>query len=469
MDSRILELHKAYVDWSKSVSKVVAEHMKLTKENALRSCLEILKQNPLDMAYQVEQKLKNKQPIKQLEGIPFGVKDAFLVEWTKSTWGAKILENYQSPYTATVVKKLLDEWAILIAKENLDQFGHWSTTENSYFGPTYNAKFPNKVAGWSSGGSAANVASGVTVFSIWEDTGGSIRQPAWYNGVVGFKPSYGKVSRYGVQWYSPSLDTVWPIAKTVKDVAIVMNAISGKDKHDMTSVEHKPVDIENIEKYDFKNKKIGYYKSFMEYKWLDPDIKKSIEETFSLLKDKWAKIEELDFFDGKSLVATYYVIAMAETASELARLDGIKYGYRSKEAKTWRDVYMKTRGEWFSEETKSRIVLWNQILSQGFSSKYYQKALLARQKFIDHFKKDFEKVDFIISPVTPMKVPNIGETMDDPIAMYMSDLYTVGFSLWKLPTLSLPANSPTGIQITWAYNTDNEVIKFGYNLDKLFV
>ncbi len=461
----ITSIHKDYLSGKYSCEDFIKGKLKKAKENTLNSCLLVLEDSALEKARFVDEKIKTGQKLKSLEGIPFGVKDTFLVNGTITTGSSKILEHYVAPYTATVVQKLLDEWAILIAKENNDAFGHGSTTENSHFGPTKNAIDPTLVAGWSSGWSAVNVKADITTFSIGEDTWWSIRQPAWYNHVVWLKPTYGSVSRYGCMAYASSLDTVWPIAKSVEDVSMIMDVIAGKDSKDLTTIDYKSSKIR--EKIDFSKVTIGYYKSFMESKALDPKIKQSIDEVFSKAKEKGATLKSLDFFNDELLIATYYIIAMAETASNLSRIDGIKYGYRKSDVEDLKSLYEESRFFGFSEETKRRIISGNQVLSQGFLDKYYTKALVAREKLIQHFQKDFKEVDFIISPVTPQLPPKIWTTLEDPLAMYMSDIYTVGFSLGKLPTISMPISSPTGIQITWDYAKDTELLQFAYNLDIL--
>lgn len=467
--SSIQSIHQDYLSGKYSCESFIKGKIKKAKENTLNSCLLVFEDSAIQQAKLVDKKIKAWEKLKELEWIPFWAKDTFLVQDTITTWSSMILEKYRAPYTATVIQRLLDQWAILIAKENNDAFWHGSTTENSHFWPTKNAIDPTLVAGWSSWGSAVNVSADITTFSIGEDTGWSIRQPAGYNQVVWLKPSYGSVSRYGCMAYASSLDTVGPIAKSVSDIDIIMDAIAGKDQKDFTSIEYKKGKLEDLEWFDFSKVRVGYYKSFLESSALDTEIKSSIESTFAKLKEKWATVKALDFFNDELLIATYYIIAMAETASNLSRIDGIKYGYRKADADDLKSLYEDTRYAGFSEETKRRIISGNQVLAQWFLDKYYTKALIAREKLIKHFKKDFEEVDFIISPVTPQKAPKIGTTLKDPVAMYMSDIYTVGFSLGKLPTISLPLQSPTGIQITWDYTKDALLLKFAHNLDILCV
>jgi len=420
-----------------------------------------------NIARLIDEKIRQNKLLNVLEGIWFWVKDVFLVEWTITSAWSKILSNYIAPYTATVVQKLLDSWAILLAKENCDSFGHGSTNENSHYWFVKNAFDNSLVSWWSSWGSAVNVAIKNTVFSIGEDTGWSIRQPASYNQVVWFKPSYGTVSRHWVIAYASSLDTVWPIANSVKDIAIVMDVIAWKDPKDATSREKTKSYVDHLESINWKGKRIWYYKSFMNPNILDKEIFDNIQNVINECQSKWAKIIELESFDHELLVATYYIIAMAESASNLSRIDWTRYGLSSKEAKNIKDLYLKSRGEWFSEETKRRIVLWNQVLSQGYAEKYYTKARVARQKLIEQTNNDFNKVDMIISPVTAHMPPKIWESLNDPIKMYMSDVFTVWFSLSKIPTIALPIKWFSALQLSTAYAEDYEAIRYAYNIELL--
>lgn len=468
--SLIRTIHQDLVNKKYTCIELITRRIALAKENKQNANVLVLEESALEKAAQVDIKIARGEEIGLLEWIPFGAKDTFLVEGTVATGAAQILQSYVSPYTATSVQKLLDAGAILLVKENCDAFGHGSSTENTMHGPTKNALDEWLVAGGSSGGSAVNVAADVTVFSLGEDTGWSIRQPAWYNQVYGHKVSYGMVSRYGCMAYASSLDTIWPIARSLEDIDIVLHTIAGVDTHDMTTsmYEEKQVFLSSVSQWDTekllsrKNTpiKVGYYTSFFDTPALDPTIKAAVQKLFDTLTNKWIQVVPLSFFDDKLLVSTYYTIAMAETSSNLSRIDGIKYGQRV-EDKDLLGLYMASRDEGFPAETKRRIVVWNQVLSQGFLDKYYQKALLARKQLSEKFTEDFTQVDFIISPVTPNIVPAIWQVTNDPLTMYMSDLYTVGFSLWQLPTVTLPGKTPTWIQITGSYGTDYEVIRMG--------
>jgi len=426
----------------------------------------ILAESALKQAAEFDKKIANGNQLTGLEGIPFGVKDVYLLQGTVSTASSNILKNYKSPYTATSIQKLIDAGAIPIAKENCDQFGHGSTNENSVFGATKNAHDDNKVAGGSSGGSAVNVATGNTLFSIGGDTGGSIRQPAGYNKVFGFKPTYGRISRYGLMAYTSSSDCVGPFANTVKDIATTLNIMSGKDGKDQTTVVSDQIDINAFSKEIPGNTTVGVYTSFLNNPSLDPSIKAAFNSLIDKLKAKGVTVKELDFFDGDTLTATYYIIALAETASNLSRIDGIAYGSRAMDRDTLVNTYLDTRSEGFSEETKKRIIAGNQVLSVGYSEEIYKKALIVRKGIEAKFVKDFKEVDFILSPTSPLLAPTIGDSLKDPLTMYLSDMYTVGFSLGGLPTLSAPFDVPSNVQITAKKGNDESILKFAYAIEQ---
>ena len=426
----------------------------------------ILAESALKQAADFDKQLASGKQLSGLEGIPFGVKDVYLLKGTISTASSNILKNYKSPYTATAIQKLIDAGAIPVSKENCDQFGHGSTNENSIFGTTKNAFDDSKVAGGSSGGSAVNVAQKNTVFSIGGDTGGSIRQPAGYNNVFGFKPTYGRVSRYGLMAYTSSSDCVGPFAETVKDIATTLNVMSGKDGKDQTSVESTSIDVNAFSKDIPAGTKVGVYKTFINHPSLDPSIKKEFHVLIEKLKDSGVTVKELDFFDGDTLTATYYIIALAETASNLSRIDGIAYGNRAMDKDSLASTYLDTRSEGFSEESKRRIIAGNQVLSVGYSDDIYKKALTVRKGIEAKFVKDFNEVDFILSPTAPSLPPTIGQSLKDPLTMYLSDMYTVGFSLGGLPTLSAPFEVANNVQITAAKGKDEEILRFAYAIEQ---
>jgi aspartyl-tRNA(Asn)/glutamyl-tRNA(Gln) amidotransferase subunit A len=458
MDSQIRNIHQQLVSKEISCVSLIQEKLNLLKANLYSSVNSLLENSALELAKKVDAKIANGETIGLLEGIPFGIKDVFMLQGTLATASSKLLKNYKSAYTATAIQKLLDAGAIPIAKENCDSFGHGSSSENTIFGAVKNAINPELVAGGSSGGSAVNVAKDYTVFSIGGDTGGSVRQPAGYNHVYGFKPTYGRISRFGLMAYASSTDCVGPIAKSVEDIRIVLNVMSGKDVKDQTTYASSEIKAENISKRN-TIKTIGYFKNFIESEAIDPQIKADFLASIEKIKAKGIEVKALDFFKSDILVSTYYTLAMAETASNLSRLDGSNFGNRMDD-KNLKESYAITRSENFSDETKRRIVGGNQVLSQGFSDEIYLKGLAIRDSISENFENDFKEVDIIISPVTPGTPPKIGKSLKDPLAMYLSDAYTVGFSLGQLPTLTIPQGTETGLQITAAKNNDELVLKF---------
>lgn len=437
------------------------------KENTYNSVNFLLEEYALEKAAAVDAKIAAGEEIGLLEGIPFGLKDVYMLQGQPAAASSDFLKQYISPYTGTAVQKLLDAGAIPLVKENCDAFGHGSSTENTVFGAAKNAIDSTKVAGGSSGGSAVNVAKGYTTFSLGGDTGGSIRQPAGYNGVYGLKPTYGRISRFGIMAYASSTDVVGPLARTLEDIRIVLNAISGKDYHDQSTIDSAEVpETALTESADAKKMKVGYYKNFIDTEALDEHIKADFIALLIRLKTSGVEVQELDFFDTETLVSTYYTLAMAETASNLARLDGTNFGNRL-EGENLKEIYALTRSENFTEETKRRIVGGNQVLSQGHSEEIYAKARMVRDHIIERFTEEFNEVDIVLSPVSLTPVPTIGENLKDPLAMYLSDAYTVGFSLGGLPTLTAPVGTETGIQITGAMNAEDKVLKFAEFLNSI--
>ena len=457
MESQIKKIHQQLVSKEITCTALVQEKLDLLKKNIYNSVNSTLDVLALDLASKVDAKIANGETIGLLEGIPFGIKDVYMLQGTYTTASSDLLKNYKSPYTATAIQKLLDAGAIPLVKENCDSFGHGSSSENTIFGAVKNAINPELVAGGSSGGSAVNVAKEYTVFSIGGDTGGSIRQPAGYNHIYGFKPTYGRISRFGLMAYASSTDCVGPLAKSIEDIRIVLNVMSGKDPKDQTSIVSSEISENSISTSPVKT--VGYFKNFIESDAIDAQIKADFLASIDKLKAKGIEVKELDFFKSDILVSTYYTLAMAETASNLSRLDGTNYGNRI-EAENLIETYSVTRSENFSEETKRRIVGGNQVLSQGFSDAIYLKGLALRDQISENFSKDFQKVDIILSPVTPSTPPKIGDSLKDPLAMYLSDAYTVGFSLGQLPTLTVPQGTSTGLQITAAKNNDELVLQF---------
>jgi aspartyl-tRNA(Asn)/glutamyl-tRNA(Gln) amidotransferase subunit A len=458
MESQIHKIHQQLMNKEITCTKLIQDRLDLLKPNTHNTVNSLLETLALGLAEKVDAKIENGEDLGLLEGIPFGIKDVYMLQGTLATASSDLLKNYKSPYTATAIQKLLDAGAIPLVKENCDSFGHGSSSENTIFGAVKNARNTDLVGGGSSGGSAVNVAKDFTVFSIGGDTGGSIRQPAGYNNVFGFKPTYGRVSRFGLMAYASSTDCVGPITTSIEDIRIVLNVMSGKDVKDQTSYSSESISASAVLNAD-EIKTVGYFKNFIETDAIDPDIKSDFLASIEKIKATGIQVKKLDFFEADTLVSTYYTLAMAETASNLSRLDGTNYGQRI-EGDNLKDTYSITRSENFSGETKRRIVGGNQVLSQGFSDEIYLKGLNLRDQIVENFEKDFKEVDIILSPVTPNKPPKIGDSLKDPLAMYLSDAYTVGFSLGQLPTLTIPKGTATGLQITAAKNNDELVLKF---------
>jgi len=456
--SQIRKIHTQLKNKEITCTKLIQDKLDLLKSNTHNTVNTLLDTMALELASKVDAKIENGETIGLLEGIPFGVKDVYMVQGTFTTASSDLLKKYKSPYTATAIQKLLDAGAIPLAKENCDSFGHGSSSENTIFGAVKNAINTELVSGGSSGGSAVNVAKDYTVFSIGGDTGGSVRQPAGYNNVFGLKPTYGRISRFGLMAYASSTDCVGPIAKSIEDLRIVLNVMSGKDIKDQTTYASKTISQETILNAD-DIKTVGYFKNFIESDAIDAQIKSDFLASIEKIKAKGIEVKALDFFESETLVSTYYTLAMAETASNLSRLDGTNYGNRI-EGNNLKDTYSITRSENFSEESKRRIVGGNQVLSQGFSDEIYLKGLNLRDQISESFEKNFKDVAIILSPVTPSLPPKIGDSLKDPLAMYLSDAYTVGFSLGQLPTLTIPQGTETGLQITGAKNNDELVLKF---------
>ena len=458
MDSQILKIHQQLVDKEITCTALVQDKLAQLQQNTHNTVNAMLDTMALELAAKVDAKIANGQTIGLLEGIPFGIKDVYMVQGTLTTASSNLLKNYKAAYTATAIQNLLNAGAIPLVKENCDSFGHGSSSENTIFGAVKNAINPALVGGGSSGGSAVNVAKNYTVFSIGGDTGGSVRQPAGYNNVYGLKPSYGRISRYGLMAYASSTDCVGPIAQSIEDIRIVLNVMSGKDIKDQTSYASAEISQSQILNSE-GIKTVGYFKNFVENKAIDPKVKADFLQSIEKIKAKGIEVKALDFFESETLVSTYYTLAMAETASNLSRLDGTNYGNRI-EGDNLKETYSVTRSENFSEETKRRIVGGNQVLSQGFSDEIYLKGLALRDTISSNFENDFKDVDIILSPVTPNTPPKIGDSLKDPHAMYLSDAYTVGFSLGQLPTLTVPQGTATGLQITAAKHNDELVLKF---------
>lgn len=392
----------------------------------------------------------------KLKGLPIAVKDNFCVRGQLTTCSSKILNGFRPPYNATVIEKLENEGALILGKLNMDEFAFGSSCETSCYGPTRNPWDTDYAPGGSSGGSAASVAARLTPWSLGSDTGGSIRQPASLCGIVGLKPTYGRVSRYGLIAFASSLDQIGPLTQNIEDCALLMNIISGYDKKDTTSVDIAVPDFLKSLTEDIKGIKIGIPKEYF-ISGIDPDVKNSITQAIDVFKKLGAHIEEISLPHTEYAVATYYIVAPGEASSNLARFDGMHYGHRTKNLdKTSEsaliDMYSKTRGEGFGDEAKRRILLGTYVLSSGYYDAYYLKALKVRTKIADDFTKAFKNFDCIITPTSPTGAFKIGEKASDPLSMYLSDIFTISANLAGIPAISVPcgftsAKLPVGLQI----------------------
>ena len=405
----------------------------------------------------------------KLAGIPFAIKDNILTKDIRTTCASRILENFVPPYNATVIEKILSEDGIIIGKTNMDEFAMGSSTENSGFFPTKNPWDLTRVPGGSSGGSAAAVASMEAPVALGSDTGGSIRQPAAFCGLVGLKPTYGRVSRYGLVAFASSLDQIGPLTRTVEDCAFIMNLIAGFDPKDSTS-SSQPVPDYLIEiRKDIKNLKIGYIgKNLLEN--VDSQIRELYNGILRRLERDGIGLREINFTYWEYALPSYYVIAPSEASSNLARYDGIRYGYRISNYKNLKELYTKTRTSGFGQEVKRRIILGTFALSSGYYEDYYLKAIKTRALIAKEFKEAFNKVDLIISPVTPEPAFKFGEKLD-PISMYLSDIFTVTANLAGIPASSVPIgltkeNLPIGLQIIGNYFEEGKILNLAYYIEK---
>lgn len=410
------------------------------------------KEAALEKAQKAQRLVDSDEAVSPLAGVPVAIKDNICTKGEITSCASKILYNFKPPYDATVVKKLTAAGMIPCGKVNMDEFAMGSTTETSYYGATKNPWDTDKVPGGSSGGAAAAVAARESVVALGSDTGGSIRQPCSFCGVTGLKPTYGSVSRYGLIAYASSLDQIGPIAKTALDTAAVFSVISGKDEKDGTSADPKPFTLDEIKNTtDLKGKKVGIPSDYFG-EGINEDVAKSVMQAAETLKSLGAEVEEFAMPIVKYAIPTYYIIACAEACSNLSRFDGIKYGYKSPDAKNLREVYFKSRSEGFGMEVKKRIMLGNFVLSSGYFDAYYNKALKAKGLIVKAFGEAFEKYDFLLGPVAPTTALKMGEGLSDPLAMYLGDIYTVMINIAGLPSLALPCGfdrdgMPVGMQL----------------------
>ena len=421
-------------------------------------------------AQKIQEKIDNGEDLGEYAGIPIGIKDNLCMKGTKTTCSSKMLENFVSPYDATVIEKLKDENIISLGKLNMDEFAMGSSTESSYFKKTKNPWNLNKVPGGSSGGSAAAVAANMVPWALGSDTGGSIRQPASLCGVVGLKPTYGLVSRYGLVAFASSLDQIGPITKDVRDSAMLLSLIAGHDEKDTTSEPIEKKDYTKALKNDVKGLKIGVPKEFFG-EGINEEVKKELTKAIETYKELGAEVEEFSLDVAKYALATYYIIACAEASSNLGRFDGIRYGYRTPEYSNLKEIYKKSRSEGFGPEVKRRIILGTYVLSSGYYDAYYKKAQQVRTLVSNEFSKAFKKYDVILTPTSPVTAFNIGEKSNNPLEMYLADICTVSINIAGVPAISIPCGvdsegMPVGMQLIGNKFEEEKILNTAYTFEQ---
>lgn len=456
---------------------------KITVEEATKAVLDNIKkcepqyncyvtvdeEGALKKAKEIQLKIDNNELTGPLAGVPVAIKDNMCTENLLTTCSSKILSNFIPSFSSEAVINLEKAGAVIIGKTNMDEFAMGSTTETSFYGPTKNPRNPEHVPGGSSGGSAAAVAANECFYALGSDTGGSIRQPASYCGVVGMKPTYGRVSRYGLIAYGSSLDQIGPLCKDVTDLANIMEVICSYDSKDSTSVKREDNDFTSALVDDVKGLKIGIPRDYFG-EGLNDEVKDKILKAVEVLKAKGAIVEEFDLSLVEYAIPTYYTIAAAEASSNLERFDGIKYGYRTEEYNGLHNMYKKTRSEGFGPEVKRRIMLGSFVLSSGYYDAYYLKALKVKALIKKAFDDAFSKFDIIIAPAAPTTAPRLGESLADPIAMYLSDIYTISVNLAGLPGVTVPCGVdkdglPIGLQMIGNSFDEHKLIRAAYSYE----
>lgn len=440
------------------------------KENDIKAFVTINKEDAIEKAKEIDKKIEKGEINSKFAGIPIGLKDNLCTKGVKTTCSSKMLENFISPYDATVVEKLKNEGIISLGKLNMDEFAMGASTEYSAFHPTHNPWKLKCVPGGSSGGSAAAVASNEVPWALGSDTGGSIRQPASFCGVVGLKPTYGLVSRYGIVAFASSLDQIGPITKDVTDCAMLLNLIVGHDEKDTTSLDRAKVDYEKSLKTDIKGLKIGIPKEYFG-EGINKEVKDKLMEAVQTYKDMGATVEEFSLDIAEYALATYYIIACAEASSNLGRFDGIRYGYRTKNYTNLKELFRNSRSEGFGSEVKRRIILGTYVLSSGYYDAYYKKALAVRTLVKKEFDKAFEKYDVLLTPASPNVAFEIGTKSNNPLEMYLADICTVPVNIAGLPGISIPCgvdsdNMPIGMQLIGNRFSEETLINAAYAFEQ---
>ena len=464
--TNIFEIREQVLSGKKTAVEFVEEALaKAENAKEFNAFTSLIGDRALERAKEIDEKISKGEKVGELAGVPFVAKDNFLVFGSPSTASSKMLEHFMTPIQATAIEKLENAGAICIGKANLDAFAHGGSTENSAFGVTKNSVDETRVAGGSSGGSAVISALDIVPFTLGTDTGGSIRQPASFNGVYGVKPTYGTVSRFGVVAMASSTDTIGVFAKTAKESELVMRVMAGLDSRDAMTLP----DFWREEKAP-KKAKIGVVKEFLS-EGVDPEVRKVTENYIEKMRKAGHEIVEVSLPMSKYSLAIYYIVVPAEVSSNLARYDGIRYGLRSKEAKNLSEIFGKSRDEGFEAENKRRIMIGSYVLSSGFYDAYYLQAQKARTILINEFDKLFEDVDFLVGPVAPTPAFKIGENVHDPIKMYLADILNVPASLAGLPAISIPAGKteaglPVGVQIIGKMESDSKILALADSLEE---
>lgn len=450
-------------------TKAVLEQI-VSNEDAYNCYVTVEAEKAVERAEQVQEKISTGELNGPLAGVPVAIKDNICTEGTRTTCSSRILGDFVPTYTATAAAALEAAGAIVLGKTNMDEFAMGSTTETSYFGVTKNPWNPEHVPGGSSGGSCAAVAAREAFCALGSDTGGSIRQPSSFCGVTGLKPTYGTVSRYGLIAYGSSLDQIGPVAKDVADCAALLEVLAVHDPKDSTSVQREETDFTAALVQDVKGMRIGIPKDYLG-EGLDPQVRAAVEQAAKVLKEQGAVVEEFDLSLVEYAIPAYYVIASAEASSNLSRFDGVKYGYRTEDYEGLHNMYKKTRSEGFGEEVKRRIMLGSFVLSSGYYDAYYLKALRTKALIKQAFDRAFEKYDVLLGPTAPTTAPRLGESLKDPLQMYLGDIYTVSVNLAGLPGMSVPygideKGLPIGVQFIGDAFQEKKVIRAGYALEQ---
>ena len=453
----VTEATQAYLDQIEKVENDVHSYVTIDKEGALKR------------AEEVQKMIDDGTLLSPLAGVPVAIKDNMCTKGMRTTCSSKILDNFVPTFTSEAVLNLEKAGAVIIGKTNMDEFAMGSTTETSYYGVTRNTWNLGHVPGGSSGGSCAAVAAGECAYALGSDTGGSIRQPSSFCGVTGIKPTYGTVSRYGLIAYGSSLDQIGPIAKDVTDCATILETIASHDVKDSTSVERE-YDFTSALTDDVKGMKIGIPRDYFG-DGLSADVKEQILNAVKVLEEKGAVVEEFDLSLVKYAIPAYYIIADAEASSNLARFDGVKYGYRTEEYEGLHNMYKKTRSEGFGAEVKRRIMLGSFVLSSGYYDAYYLKALRTKALIKQAFDKAFAKYDMIVAPAAPTTAPELGKSLSDPMKMYLSDIYTISVNLAGLPGISIPVGKdskglPVGMQLIGDCFQEKKIIQAAYTFEQ---